>query len=85
MWMLQVPVIPGMDIAGTLASASPALMLAIFIIALSTKRLILPRELDVANARILELEKERDEYKHMAFRTLELGERAVGAVGERGR
>lgn len=89
MWFSQTPVpaVPPsvFDFAGTLASASPAVMLAIFIIALSTRRLVLPRELDVANARIVELERERDEYKGMALRTLETAERVASAVNERGR
>lgn len=67
-----------------LSSASPAFMLATLIIALSTRRLILPRELDERDKRILQLEVERDEYKQMAFRALQVGERVV-SVAERDR
>ncbi len=74
-----------MEFASTLASASPALMLAIFIVAMATRRLILPRELDAANKRIEELERERDEYKQMAFRALDVGERAITTVEREGR
>jgi len=84
----------GLDYAGLLSSASPALMLAIFIVALSTRRLILPRELDVCIERLDELEKrhaeriaeiikERDEYKTLAFDALRIGERVVSAAEDR--
>jgi cell division protein FtsL len=75
----------GLDYAGLLSSASPALMLAIFIVALSTRRLILPRELDNCEKRVRELEGERDEFKAMAFRALNVGERVVSVAEERGR
>ena len=75
----QVPV-DGFQWAEVLSSASPAFMLAIFIFALSTRRLILPRELDDRDKRILQLEVERDEYKQMAFRALNVGERVVSVA-----
>lgn len=74
-----------LDFAGTLADASPALMLAIFIIALLRRWLVLPRELDDRDRRIGELERERDQFKTMTFRLLNVGERVVGAAEERDR
>lgn len=74
-----------LDFAGTLAGASPALMLAIFIIALLRRWLVLPRELDDRDRRIAELERERDQFKTMTFRLLNVGERVVGAAEERDR
>jgi hypothetical protein len=74
-----------LDFAGTLADASPALMLAIFIIALLRRWLVLPRELDDRDRRIAELERERDQFKTMTFRLLNVGERVVGAAEERDR
>ena len=66
--------------AEVLSSASPAFMLAILIVALSTRRLILPRELDDRDKRILQLEVERDVYKQMEFRALKVGERVVSVA-----
>lgn len=74
-----------LDAAGILADASPALMLAIFVIALLRRWLVLPRELDDRDRRIAELETERDEYKTMAFRALNVGERVVSVAEERAR
>ena len=74
-----------LDLVSTLASASPAVMLAIFIIALIRRWLVLPRELDAAGKRIMELEKERDEFKAMAFSALNVGERVTSVVESRGR
>jgi cell division protein FtsL len=73
-----------LDFAGTLAGASPALMLAIFIVALLRRWLVLPRELDQRDQRIAELEKERDEFKTMALRALNVGERVVSVAEDRG-
>lgn len=58
-----------------LASASPIGLFAIFIVALLRRWLVLPRELDECQKRIGELERERDEYKRMVLKTLDLGER----------
>lgn len=68
-----------------LADASPAVMLAIFIVALLRRWLILPRELDDRDKRIGELEQERNEYKDMAFQALRVGERVTDVVDGRGR
>lgn len=73
------------DLASVLANASPALMLAILIIALLRRWLVLPRELDDRDRRITELEKERDEYKLLLFRVVNVGERVTAAAEERGR
>lgn len=73
------------ETATLLANASPALMLAIFIIALLKRWLVLPRELDGRDQRIKDLEKERDEYKHMAFRAVGLSERVVSVAEEQRR
>lgn len=73
------------DFAGFLADASPAVMLAMFIIALLRRWLVLPRELDDRDKRITELEEERDEFKTMAFQALKVGERVASAVEGRGR
>ena len=59
----------------TLTTASPVGLFAIFIIALLRRWLVLPREVDERDKRIRELEHERDEYKNMVLKTLELGER----------
>ena len=71
--------------ASVLADASPALMLAIFILALSRGWLVLPRELENRDKRIVELGAERDEYKRMAFRALDVGERITTVAEERNR
>lgn len=84
-WLTAQAPAGGFEWAGVLSTASPAFMLAIFIIALSTKRLILPRELDARDKRILQLEVERDEYKQMAFRALNVGERVVSVAEARDR
>lgn len=78
----MVPDDPGgfFNIASLLADASPALMLAIFIIALSKGWLVLPRELENRDKRIVELVAEKDEYKRMAFTALSVGERVTAAV-----
>lgn len=76
---------PAWDFATFLADASPAVMLAIFIVALLRRWLVLPRELDDRDKRITELEEERDEFKNMAFQALKVGERVASAVEERGR
>ena len=84
-WLgLQEPV-SGFQWAEVLSSASPAFMLAILIFALSTRRLVLPRELDERDKRILQLEVERDEYKQMAFRALNVGERVVSVAESKDR
>ena len=72
-------------VAETIGNASPAVMLAMFIIALIRRWFILPRELDQSYKRIAELEKERDEYKDMLFRALNVSERITAAVEERTR
>ena len=72
-------------LAETIGSASPAVMLAMFIIALIRRWFVLPRELDQCQKRIAELEKERDEYKVMLFRALDVSERITTAVEERSR
>jgi cell division protein FtsL len=84
-WFAAQEPTTGFQWAEVLSSASPAFMLAIFIIALSTRRLILPRELDDRDKRILQLEVERDEYKQMAFRALKVGERVVSVAEQRDR
>jgi hypothetical protein len=70
-------------LAETIGNASPAVMLAMFIIALIRRWFVLPRELDQRDKRIAELEKERDEYKTMLFRALDVSERITAAVEER--
>lgn len=84
-WLAAQEPTSGFQWAEVLSSASPAFMLAIFIVALSTRRLILPRELDDRDKRILQLEVERDEYKQMAFRALNVGERVVSVAEQRDR
>lgn len=70
-----------------LSEASPALMLAAFIVLLFRPKgpLVLRRELDNCYTRIDELRKEKDEYKSMAFQSLNLGERVVTAAERNGR
>lgn len=86
--MVQAPAPAGnglLDMAGTIADASPPVMLAIFILVLLRGWLVLPREVEYRDKRIAELERERDEYKDMAFRALNVGERVVSAAEERTR
>lgn len=73
------------DVLALLTSASPLGMLAIFIIALSTGRLVLPRELANRDKRIAQLEAELDQYKTLAFGALKIGERVTSAAEERDR
>lgn len=68
------------EAASALASASPAVMLAMFIFALLRKWLILPRELAQRDKRIAQLEHERDEFKEMAYKALRIGERVTKAT-----
>lgn len=63
------------QLVGFLANSSPVALFAIFIVALLRRWLVLPRELDARDARIRELEDERDEFKDLAFRALNIGER----------
>jgi hypothetical protein len=70
-------------LAETIGNASPAVMLAMFILALVRRWFVLPRELDQSYKRITELELERDEYKAMLFRALDVSERITAAVEER--
>jgi len=74
----------GTDFLAVLTSASPIGMLAIFVIALSTGKLVLPRELDNRDKRIAQLEAELDQYKSLAFGALKIGEQ-VASVVERDR
>ncbi len=73
------------DFLAVLSSASPIGMLAVFVIALSTGKLVLPRELDNRDKRIAQLEAETDQYKAVAFSALTIGERATGVAEERDR
>lgn len=70
----------GIDLANLLTGASPVALFAIFIVALLKRWLILPREIDEKDKRIAELVIERDEYKGMAFRALDIGERITSAT-----
>ena len=63
-----------LDFIGLVTNTSPIGMTALFIFALLRRWLILPRELDMRDERVKELEAERDEYKEMAFRALNVGE-----------
>lgn len=72
-------------LASSLAELSPPAMLAVFIFALLRRWVILPRELDEANSRIEELKGERNEFKTLAFRALNVGERVATVVEDRGR
>jgi hypothetical protein len=71
------------DILALLTNASPLGLFAIFIVALLKRWLILPREIDEKDKRIAQLESERDEYKGMAFRALDIGERITSATEQR--
>jgi len=73
-----------LDIAGALAEASPAVIFIALILALLKGWLVLPRELADRDKRIVELEAERDEYKTMTFRALQVGERGVAVAEGRG-
>ncbi len=75
----------GTDILAVLTGASPIGMLAIFVIALSTGKLVLPRELDNRDKRVAQLEAELDQYKTLAFGALKIGERVTTAAEERDR
>jgi hypothetical protein len=84
-WILAQAPSGGLEWTEVLSSASPIGMLAIFIGALATGKLILPREVENRDKRILQLEVERDEYKQMAFRALNVGERVVSVAESRDR
>ncbi len=75
----------GTDILAVLTGASPIGMLAIFVIALSTGKLVLPRELDNRDKRVAQLEAELDQYKTLAFGALKIGERVTSAAEGRAR
>jgi cell division protein FtsL len=68
------------DLAKMLADLDTVVIFALFIIAMLRRWLILPRELDRAEKRIEELQREKDEYKSMAFRAVGLGERLADAA-----
>lgn len=70
----------GVDLANLIASASPVSLIALFVVALLKRWLVLPREVDEKDKRIAQLEGERDEYKAMAFRALDIGERVTTAT-----
>jgi cell division protein FtsL len=84
-WLEAQTPTDGLGWAELLSSASPALMLAIFIIALVMGKIVLPREVENRDKRIMQLEVERDEYKQMAFRALQVGERVVSVAEARDR
>jgi len=75
----------GTDFLAVLTSASPIGMLAVFVIALSTGKLVLPRELDNRDKRIAQLEAETNQYKELAFGALRVGERVTSRAEERDR
>ena len=68
------------DLLSLLTNASAPALFAIFIVALLRRWLILPREIDEKDKRIAQLESERDEYKGMAFRALDIGERITSTT-----
>jgi hypothetical protein len=71
------------EITNVLTTASPVGLFAMFIVALLKRWLILPREIDEKDKRITQLEAERDEYKSMAYRALDIGERITSATEHR--
>lgn len=70
----------GVDLLSLLTNASAPGLFAVFVVALLRRWLILPREIDEKDKRIAQLESERDEYKGMAFRALDIGERITSAT-----
>jgi cell division protein FtsL len=84
-WLVAQAPANGFEWAGVLSTASPALMLAIFILAMAAGKIVLPREVASRDKRILQLEVERDEYKQMVFRALQVGERVVSVAEARDR
>lgn len=84
-WLVAQAPANGFEWASVLSTASPALMLAIFILAMAAGKIVLPREVENRDKRILQLELERDEYKQMAFRALNVGERVVSVAEARDR
>lgn len=79
-WLAQAAPSGHNDLLSLLTNASPLGLFAIFIVALLKRWLILPREIDEKDKRIAQLESERDEYKGMAFRALDIGERITSAT-----
>lgn len=73
-----------MELVNFLSNASPIALISLLAVALLRRWLVLPRELDEKSIRIRELEMERDEYKDMVFRALNVGERIADA-SEKGR
>lgn len=95
-WLTAQEPTSGFQWAEVLSSASPAFMLAVFIIAMVMGKIVLPREVESRDQRILQieaerdkrilqLEVERDEYKQMTFTALQVGERVVSVAEQRDR
>jgi hypothetical protein len=84
-WILAQAPSGGLEWTEVLSSASPIGMLAIFIGALAAGKLILPREVESRDKRILQLEVERDEWKQMALSALTVGERVVSVAESKDR
>ena len=68
------------SLVGMLSTASPIVMLAVFIVAMATGKLVLPRELSNRDARIAQLETELDQYKRLALGALTIGERTTSVI-----
>lgn len=63
-----------------IANASPVALFGLFIASLLKGWLVLPRELQARDKRIIELARERDEFKAMAYKTLNISERFVSVT-----
>ena len=77
----------GIDVKGFIDWVDKAGIVGVVIlvlVALQQRWLLLPRELDVANAaweeRMRELARDRDEWKERALTSMRLGDRAVAAA-----
>lgn len=74
---------PAIDFATSAASLSPPVMLAIALLAFLRGWVVLPREIERRDAQIAQVEQERDEYKAMTFRLLDVGEHLTSLTEER--
>ncbi len=68
------------DLLSVLSSASPIVLISLFVAVLLKGGLVLPREVERRDKELAEAKLERDEYKNMAFKLANIGERVTTAV-----
>lgn len=75
--------VEGLDVVTLLSSAGPTTIVLFGLLALAKGWVVFSRELAKRDERIKELESERDEFKGMAFRLLDVGERITSSAEQR--